>query len=245
MLRIAICDDLQDQLEIIAAYIKDYIETNALDAEIRKFTHPDTLLTSCETERFHIYLLDIVMPMVNGIEVGKRIRRIDREAQIIYASTEPSYALEAYSASPINYLVKPIDKVQLFSTLSLAISKVITDEQSIIAITTKDGLHVVKFSSIIFCEYVKHTIRYTLLEGEVLTTRTMQESFTEHVEPLLSDPRFLQPHASFILNMGWVERFSKDGFVMHGGSVVPISAKQYASVRDIYMDYLFAKDGCK
>jgi hypothetical protein len=42
-----------------------------------------------------------------------------------------------------------------------------------------------------------------------------------------------------------VEGFSKDGFVMRGGAIIPISTKKYAAVRDIYMDYLFAKDGCK
>jgi DNA-binding LytR/AlgR family response regulator len=245
MLKIAICDDMPDQLITIAAYINDYIESNVLDAETRKFAHPDTLLTTCETEQFHIYILDIVMPMVNGIEVGKEIRRIDREAQIIYASTDSSFALEAFSASPINYLVKPIDKAQLFETLGLAISKVNIGEEDIITIKAKDGLHVVKLSSIIFCEYVKHTVQYTLMGGEVLTTRTMRENFSEHVGPLLSDARFLQPHTSFVLNMGQIERFSKDEFVMRGGAVIPISTKQYTSARDIYMDYLFAKGGCK
>ena len=245
MFHIAICDDLPDQLAAIVTYINDFIEKNALDAEIRQFTHPDELLTACETERFHIYILDIVMPMVNGIEAGREIRRLDREAQIIYATTEPSFALEAFSANPINYLVKPIDKATLFETLGLAISKVNTDEESIITIRTRDGLRVVKLSSIIFCEYVKHTAQYALMGGEMLTTRTLQESFSEHVGPLLSDARFLQPHTSFVLNMARVEGFSKNGFVMRGGAVIPIPEKQYASVRNTYMDYLLAREAVK
>lgn len=245
MLHIAICDDLPDQLAVIAAYINDYIEKSALDAEVRQFTHSDALLTACETERFHIYILDIVMPMVNGIEAGREIRQLDREAQIIYATTEPSFALEAFSANPINFLIKPIDKVTFFETLGLAISKVNTDEESIITVRTRDGLRVVKLSSIIFCEYGKHTAQYALMGGEMLTTRTLQESFSEHVEPLLSDARFLQPHTSFVLNMARVKGFSKDGFVMRGGAVIPIPEKQYAAVRDTYMDYLLAREAVK
>lgn len=245
MLRIAVCDDLLDQLAIIVEYIKDFIEINALDAEVREFDHPDGLLTACETERFHIYILDIVMPMINGIEVGKEIRRLDREGQIIYATTEPSFAFESFSSNPINYLLKPIDKERLFQTLDLAISKVNTAEENIMTIKTKDGLRVVKLTSIIFCEYVKHTVLYTLMGGERLTTRTISESFSEHVRPLLSDGRFLQPHSSFVLNMSRVEGFSKDGFVMRGGTVIPIPAKQYPAVRDTYMDYLLAREGCK
>lgn len=244
MLRIAVCDDLPDQLEAMATYINDFIELNAHDAEVCQFEHPDELLTACERERFHIYILDIVMPMINGIEVGKEIRRLDREGQIIYATTEPSFALEAFSSNPIDYLLKPVDKERLFQTLELAISKVKTGEENIIAIKTKDGLRVVKLSSINFCEYVKHTVQYTLMGGERLSTRTIPESFAEHVRPLLADGRFLQPHSSFVLNMSRVEGFSKDGFAMRGGRVIPISAKQYPAVRDTYMDYLLAREGC-
>jgi hypothetical protein len=45
--------------------------------------------------------------------------------------------------------------------------------------------------------------------------------------------------------MNRVEAFSKNGFVMHGGAMIPIPAKQYPSVRDTYMDYLLAREGCE
>jgi DNA-binding LytR/AlgR family response regulator len=245
MLRIAICDDLPDQLAAIAEFINEYIASNDLDAELRQFAHPDALLTTCETVKFHIYILDIVMPMVNGIEVGRAIRRLDREAQIIFATTEPSFALESFQANPINYLIKPIDKARFFQTLDLAVSKVNTEDEPIVTLKTRDGLNVIKLSSIIFCEYTNHFVQYTLMGEEILTTRSLQESFADHIKPLLSDKRFLQPHTSFVLNMNRVEAFSKNGFVMRGGAVIPIPAKQYAMVRDTYMDYLLAREGCE
>lgn len=245
MLRIAICDDMPDQLAVIAEYTNEYIEANALDAELRQFTHPDALLTTCKTEQFHIYILDIVMPMVNGIEVGRAIRRLDREAQIIFATTEPSFALESFQVNPINYLIKPIDKARFFQTLDLAVTKVNTEDEPIVTLKTRDGLNVIKLSSIICCEYTNHFVQYKMLGGEMLTTRSLQESFADHIKPLLSDKRFLQPHTSFVLNMNRVEAFSKNGFVMQGGAVIPIPAKQYAMVRDTYMDYLLAREGCE
>jgi DNA-binding LytR/AlgR family response regulator len=245
MLNIAVCDDQLDQLANIALYIQEYVERNGIDAIVTPYEHPDELLLACETMRFHIYILDIVMPMVNGIEAGRAIRRLDREAQIIYATTEPSFALEAFGVNPMNYLIKPIEKSKLFETLDLAISNVDTKEESIVTIKTKEGIHVVKLSDIIYCEYVKHTVVYRLMGGEVLVTRTIKESFAEHVSTLLSDVRFLQPHTSYVLNMSRIEGFSKEGFVMHGGAVIPIPAKQYASSRDIYMDYLLAREGGK
>jgi len=242
MLQIAVCDDQPGELEIINAYIIEYLAAHTLEAEIKKYSHPDQLLTAIEAKGFHLYLLDIVMPMVSGIELGKEIRRIDREAQIIYATTEPQFALQAYAASPTNYLIKPIDKRQLFDTLTFAISKIDLTEEQTVTIKTTDGIRVLKLSDILCCEYRSHAVLFTLINGEEVISRTIRESFAEYSMPVLKDARLLQCHTSYLINMRWVERFAKDSFTLHGGKVIPIAAKQYPAVRDQYMNFLMAKE---
>ncbi len=241
MLRIAICDDQPRELGIINEYIKEYLNTHPWEAEIKEFPHPDKLLTATESERFHLYILDIVMPMVSGLELGKEIRRLDREAQIIYATTEPQFALQAYAASPINYLVKPIEKQQLFDTLTLAISKADLVEDQTFAVKTAESLRVMKLSDIICCEYHSHAVIFSLTNGEEVSSRTFRENFSEYCASILKDRHFLQCHTSFVINMRRVEHFAKDSFMLYGGKTVPIAAKQYSAVRDAYMDYLMAK----
>jgi hypothetical protein len=48
MLRIAVCDDIDTELRSIAALANEYLSTRGLNAELRAFSHPDTLLTVCE-----------------------------------------------------------------------------------------------------------------------------------------------------------------------------------------------------
>ena len=179
--------------------------------------------------------------MVNGLELGKEIRRLDREAQIIYATTEPQYALQAYAASPINYLIKPVKKQQLFDTLTLAISKLDLAEEQTFTVKTADSLRVVKLSDIVCCEYRSHAVIFSLTNGEELLSRTFRESFSDYCAPILKDRCFLQCHTAFVVNMRRVERFSKDSFMVRGGKTVPIAAKQYPAVRDAYMDYLMER----
>ncbi|RPF47353.1 LytTR family two component transcriptional regulator [Hydrogenoanaerobacterium saccharovorans] len=245
MLKIAICDDQPQELEAICTNLKVYLTVNPLEAEIQKFTHPDELLSAIENENFHIYLLDIVMPMVNGLELGCQIRRLDREAQIIYATTEPQFALQAYAASPINYLIKPIDKQQLFDTLTLAISKMDLTEDQTFTVKTSDSLRVINLSDIACFEYRSHSVLFTLKNGEEFLSRTIRENFSEYRSPILKDRHFLQCHTSFVVNMRRVELFSKDSFTLCGGKIVPIAAKQYATVRDTYMNYLMQKGAHK
>lgn len=242
MLRIAICDDIPDELQRLASLTKQYLFVHSPDATLTEFSHPDALLAATKTEQFHIYILDIVMPLMSGLELGKEIRRLDREAQIIYTTTEPQFALQAYATSPINYLVKPVEEQQLFDTLNLAISKTdLTDEQTF-TVKTADGLRVIKLSELTCCEYRAHAVTFYLKNGEEVISRTIRENFPEYSAPILQDRHFLQCHTSYVVNLRWVERFSKDSFTLWGGRVVPIAAKQYPAVRDSYMDYLMAKE---
>jgi len=245
MLDIALCDDDPGQLALVAEYMSEFIQSNQYEATIRQFLHPDDLLNTCEKQRFHIYILDIVMPMVNGVEVGKAIRELDQEAQIIYATYEPSFALRSFVTNPINYLLKPIDKQQLFKTLALAVSKLDRTMESTVLVKTQEGMRILRLSEIICCEYTRHTAIYTLVEAKTVTTRIIKGAFSEHIARLLQDGRFVRPHISYILNMDYVESFSKTRFILRYGYSVPIAAKHYSVVRDIYMNYLIARENSR
>lgn len=237
MLKIAICDDMDIELKHITQLTNEYLSMRSFSAEVREFSHPDALLAAFENDTFHIFLLDMVMPMVSGLELGQSIRRISTDAQIIYITTEPGFALDAYAVSPLHYLLKPVDKAALFSALDLATEKVDYGKEFSITVKTKTGLRTLSADMIACGEYARHTIIYTLINGERVETTTIQGSFSEHITPLLSDKRFLQPHAAFLVNMSFVERLDKDGFTLKNSAFVPVSGKQFVTVRNAYMSY--------
>lgn len=237
MLHIAICDDIDAELRGIAALTDEYLAGRGLFADIRQFSHPDALLTACESETFHIFLLDMVMPMISGLELGRSIRKASTDAQIIYITTEPGFALDAYAVNPLHYLLKPVDKGALFTALDLAAEKVDFGEETVVTVKTQEGLCTLPADSVACCEYVRHTVIYTLINGGRVETCTISGSFAEHVAPLLRDRRFIQPHAAFVVNMSRVERLNKDGFTLRGGFFVPVSGKQFTEVRNAYMSY--------
>ena len=241
-MKIAICDDQPRELEILKKYIAEYLGTHTLEAEMQAFSHPDQLLTAIETENFYLYLLDIVMPMVSGLELGQSIRRISREAQIIYITTEPGYALDAYGVNPLHYLIKPVEKQALFSALELAFSKVDFGKEITVTVKVKAGLRTLSAGQIACCEYKNHAARYTLIGGEQVETTTLAYGFAEHIAPLLRDVRFLSPHVSFALNMNRVEKLTREGFYLRDGGFVPVSARQYTAVLNAYLCYRLGRE---
>ena len=237
MLKIAICDDVSAELGHVAELTKACLAEAGIDAAVLQFSHPDELLTACETETFHIFLLDMVMPMISGLELGRSIRRLSTDAQIIYITAEPGFALDAYSVNPLHYLLKPVDKEALFAALRLAAEKTAFGEEISITVKTRDGLRTLGADAVVCCEYARHKVIYTLKSGERVATLTLACSFSEHIAPLLRDRRFIQPHAAYAVNMSRAERLSKDGFLMLGGARIPVSGKQFAAVRNAYMSY--------
>lgn len=237
MLQIAICDDQPNELAALTALTEEFTAAHCPEAIITPFSHPDALAAACEHQSFHIYLLDMVMPMLSGLDVGRSIRRISTDAQIIYVTTEPGYALDAYAVNPLHYLLKPVQRQELFAALELAVKKTDFGGESLLTLKTQTGLRTISVDRIACCECRSHTAVYTLTGGESVETTTLRGSFAQHIAPLLADRRFLSPHSSFAVNMSQVERLSREGFSLRGGAFVPVSGKQYPAVRSAYLNY--------
>jgi len=68
----------------------------------------EELLEKIKDERFDIFLLDIQMGGLNGIEIAKKIREKDNEAIIVFMTGYRKYTLEAFEINAFHYLIKPI-----------------------------------------------------------------------------------------------------------------------------------------
>lgn len=64
------------------------------------------------SERFDIYLLDILMPGLSGMELAEDLRRKD-ETAYLFLTGSPEFALEGYSVRALDYILKPTDRDRL------------------------------------------------------------------------------------------------------------------------------------
>ena len=150
MLKIAICDDRKEDRDRMDMYVRKFCEERLQKAEIKVFSHPDDLICECERFRPHIYILDIVMPMVNGIQAARELRWNQPEAQIIFATSEESFALESFDVNPINYILKPVKKEKLFETLDLAMKRISLEEEKTVTVKMKGGYSTLRLDDIIY-----------------------------------------------------------------------------------------------
>lgn len=237
MVQIGICDDLPKDLIRVETLIYDYLEKNKLDAKVDTFSHPDDLLEACEQRKYQILLLDIVMPMLSGIELGKEIRKKDQTVQIIFCTSEPSFALEAYDANPTHYLLKPLTEARFYQAMDLAFRKIGETAQDTVTIKTRTGYQTLDVDEIIYIEYVNHAVRFVMRREVEWITTTIKGNFKDYVSSLINKDTFIKPHMSYVVNMAWVRKVSSEGFTMENGDLIPISRNQYGAIRDCYLDY--------
>lgn len=75
------------------------------------------LLDAARAERFPLYLLDVLMPGMTGMDAAREIRSFDAAADIIFLTTSPGFAYESYGVRAAEYLLKPINAKLLYPVL--------------------------------------------------------------------------------------------------------------------------------
>lgn len=240
MLRIAICDDDVKELENTYKMVSDFAEEKPeIDFYIRRFQSVYDMFECIDMGiAFNIYILDIIMPLMNGIDVGAKIREKDENAIIIYLTTSTDYAIKSYSVFAFQYLLKPVKQAELFNFLGKALDKITFETAKSYPVKTKQGVTAVRLNKIMFIEYYNHIMKFNLSDGNVITSVIMREPFDELILEILKDYRFIKPHVSFVLNLSFVRDIAKKDFVLKNNALIPISKNNYIEIKKQYIDFL-------
>ena len=237
MLRIAVCDDDRKDRDRVLGLVQDYLKEKGVEAQVKVFDHPDTLISECEEFRPQIYILDIVMPMLTGIEAARELRWNQPDAQIIFATSESSFALESFDVNPINYIMKPVEREKLFTTLDLAISRVKEDDEESFTVKVKGGFVTLRTREVMYIDYRNHVVSYHMSDGKVVSTPTLRIGFAEYMEENHNDESFIRCHESIAVNIAAINKLTKADITLRNKEVIPVAKSRYQEVAERYMDY--------
>lgn len=98
MIQLAICDDRMADIQKLLAYAGWFTEKHPeIPLKAESFTSPYELLQAVNDRGgFDLYLLDVLMPHLSGIDIARRIRKRGETAEILFLTTSREYALEAF-----------------------------------------------------------------------------------------------------------------------------------------------------
>ena len=244
MIKIAVCDDDPICREQILSFLKRYSESyKDENFSFSAFASGKQMLDYIEERGdFDIYLLDVIMPEMNGIETGVRLRNVDMQGKIIYLTSSPEYGVDSYLAKAFNYLLKPVTADKLTEVVSQATELVRKEKQKCIIVHTRDELVKIPFDSILYAELVKRSIVYHLTDGSSVETVTLRVPFAEAMISLLKDDRFLLCGASLAVNLFHVTSVEKDALVLKNIRIY-MPKKACSNIRSAWLDFWMKNGG--
>lgn len=201
----------------------------------------DDAVKAIEEHQPDLVFLDIQMPNKNGFELFKEIKEINFE--VIFTTAHSEYAIDAIKRSALDYLLKPINYIDLLGAvnrfeqknkkenqekqLNILIENIDSGDTAHkkIAIATETGFEFVKFNTIIYLEAQNNYTKFNLTNGSSITT----SKTLKHFEEILPSELFFRIHKSYLVNMNFIKRFTKgdEQFVeLITGQQLPVSIRK-------------------
>jgi two-component system LytT family response regulator len=198
--------------------------------------------------RPELVFLDVQMPKLDGFEV---VELIEPPAAVVFVTAFDQYAMRAFDAAAVDYLLKPYSKDRFKSCLDrvrarlreAAPSPALAPDLKLASrapgdvlerVVVKDGpkIHVIPAGKL---EYAEAQDDYVALRSE--GRMWLKQQTISSLESALDPRRFIRLHRSYLVNVEKIARIdanTKDTWlaVLTDGTQIPVSRAGYAKFRE-------------
>ena len=235
-IKIALCDDDAKALPVIAGAAESAFQEKGIYTDIRRFNSGRALLQAMEQTRFHIVLLDIEMPGMDGIAVGKRLRELGDGTHIVYVSEAESRVFESFLVQPLGFVRKSNFLNDIAAVVELYVKTCSQDERGdYLEFQTRSGLLTLKSRQI---RYIEGSRYYQLLYLEGQKEPTEVKMTMDKLEEATRTHSFIRIHKGYLVNYRCIQRISASAVTLLDGTQLPIGRSKAAEVKSKYLSIL-------
>lgn len=237
MLKIAVCDDMDNERRHLESLIEEICGGLEIEAELFPFSSGEEFLAKNEESPFDIAFMDIFMNGDNGIEVAKKTA-VSR-CRFVFTTTSMDFAVDAFNLNAAHYLLKPVTRDTAAEALRRCIKQSGADDsRRVLELKTGKGVFPVPMNKIIYIEVTNKVCHiYFYAEGE---RRCIQvyNSLNSLFE-MLDGGSFLRAQQSYAVNMRYIHVFYYDRIVMTDGKEIILSRNSRSELKKQYQRFLF------
>lgn len=236
-MRVAIVDDEVHCIEGLVLHLKSLFPETEI---VYKGTNPEEALEALPAAKPDLLFLDVEMPNMNGFELLDQLSSYSFD--VIFITAYSQYAIKAFKAKAMNYLLKPIDDDELQNAIeewkaARETKNEISSEKldallnylkregilkNKIAVAVTDGSEFIETNNILYCQgQNNYTFLYLNDNRKLVISKTLKD-----FEKLLDKYFFLRIHKSFLINPNHIKKYIKsDGgyLVMQNEKSIPVS----------------------
>jgi DNA-binding LytR/AlgR family response regulator len=177
-----------------------------------------------------ILFLDIQMPLLSGLEV---LRMLPKPPAVVFITSRPDFAVEAFELRAVDYLVKPIAYPRFFQAVNrvhewragrtpapvpVSVPAQRSDRaEDAVFIKTGGRLVRLLLSDILYVEAVGQYAVVVTIQNQYSTSQLLRE-----LEKQLPSQHFTRVHRSYLVNQHKIESVEDATIRLEGGRTVPI-----------------------
>lgn len=237
---------LIDDEPLARSIVKEYLQNHPNLEMVQECNDGFEGLKAIQQHHPDLIFLDIQMPKINGFEM---LELIEQPPGIIFTTAFDEYAIKAFEAHAVDYLLKPFSQerfdkaihkwmeqhpVNAKSTSELLTSASLSPAQSQRIVVKNGGkIKIIPAQDIWFIEAADDFVKIHTGEGYFLKNKTMN-----HFEQVLEPQLFVRCHRSYIVNIQQITRidpYEKDSHiaVLRSGVRVPVSRNGYSRMKGV------------
>lgn len=181
----------------------------------------DIVNESCDfidkTDSYDLFCLDIGDEKESGIDVGIKIRDLNKDAIIIFVTKYTKYLIDGYKAQANRYFIKPIKQQEFKLEIDNILQKYINRYSGFYDLRIQDTK--IYYNDIIYVDYYNRKTRIHFISGKVYETK---DSFKCWIDRL-KDYHFVQSYKSYLVNLSYVDQVICNEIVLNTREIVPLS----------------------
>ena len=234
-----------DDEPLARSIVKEYLQKHPLLEVMQECNDGFEGVKAIQQHQPDLIFLDIQMPKINGFEM---LELIEQPPAVIFATAFDEYAIKAFEAHAIDYLLKPFNQDRFDKAINKWQEKKNTEKntQELLEtagqsptqsnrIVVKNGskIKIIPVHDVYYLEAADDYVKVHTSEGYFLKNKTMN-----HFEQSLDANQFVRSHRSFIVNVQQITRidpYEKDNHVaiLRSGLKVPVSRSGYVKLRSV------------
>lgn len=230
MVTIGIVDDEYAIRNLIEKCIIKALGGGQKTVRICQFEDSETFLEAVsQGEQFDILLADIQMKGMDGMELGRQVRKLRPEMYIIYITSYEEYAAESYRIEAWQYILKQDIDSRLPGVIRELTARIENSENKF-RVLTNGAEHIKMFyRDIIYLYKSKGTkyVNYVTKQGIYRERNSLNTVIRE-----LSDERFLPVERGYVVNMEHILKIRKDTLCLDKGYEVQVSHARLHTVKE-------------
>lgn len=227
-MKIAVCDDcLEDGL---------YLKTLLDEHSVNLYSNAEQLMEAVKDNEipYDLYLIDIYLDAMNGIELAKCLREKDEDASICFISSSDAFYREAYDLYAVQYLLKPVVPQELKKLVSRVAGSQAKNRELALRFKWRGKIGSIPCRKILFVSSREHKLYIYCKDGNIQECIGKMDEIADQI----CGETFLRVHQSFVVNMHCVDSLNGSELVV-AEYRIPISRRYLSEVKKRYQEILF------